>query len=192
MSAQPSDVRLLQLTHKGNEPAARTLWARFAPRLLAYAASITGDGADDVVQSVFVSILAQHRSTIRRVEDPAAWLLTLTRRAALNYLRSVRRERNRRRERAAQAEQAARRAVPVFVDQEALNAAVASLPRRLREVVVLRHIAGLTFVQTAAALGANRSTTASRYRDAMEHLRMVLGEAAPKDPGTQHSVRRFT
>lgn len=177
------DCQLLQQTHTGNEPAARALWARFAPRLLAYAASITGTAADDVVQSVFVSILSQPRSVIREVQDPAAWLLTLTRRAALNHLRAFRRERNRRRERAVQAEQAARRQGPVFVDQEALNAAVSSLPRRLREVVVLRHIAGLTFDQTAAALGANRNTTASRYRDAMDRLRAILDVDTPIEPG---------
>ena len=171
------DVQLLLLTHKGNEPAARKLWARFAPRLLSYANSISGAGGDDIVQKVFVSILSQPRAVIRAIEDPAAWLLTLTRRTALNYLRSRRREKTRRRERAAQAEQAARRAQPVFVDQEALNAAVSSLPRRLREVVVLRHIAELTFEQTAAALGANRNTTASRYRDAINRLRELLGDA---------------
>lgn len=175
------DVQLLLLTHKGNEPAARKLWARFAPRLLAYANSISGAGGEDIVQNVFVSILSQPRSVIRGVEDPAAWLLILTRRTALNFLRSVRREKSRRRERAAQAEQAARRAAPVFVDAEALNSAVASLPRRLREVVVLRHIAGLTFDQTAGALGANRNTTAARYREAIRRLREVLGAEATLD-----------
>ncbi len=176
------DVRLLQQTHKGNEPAARALWARFAPRLLAYAVSITGAGAEDVVQSVFVSILAEERSVIRKIEDPMGWLLVLTRRACLNYLRSVRRERARRRERAAQAEQAARRVIPTMVDAEALNAAVSALPRRLREVVILRHVAGLTFDQAAVALGANRNTTASRYREAMERLRVSLETGLPVEP----------
>lgn len=179
----PSDTQLLLQTHKGNGPAARALWARFAPRLLAYAASINGAGAEDVVQSVFVSILAEDRAVIRRIEDPMAWLLVLTRRACLNYLRSVRREKARRRERAAQAEMAARRVVPAMVDQEALNRAVSALPRRLREVVILRHVAGLTFDQAAVALGANRNTTASRYRDAMERLRAALDVDTVNEPG---------
>jgi RNA polymerase sigma-70 factor (ECF subfamily) len=186
------DVQLLLLTHKGNEPAARKLWARFAPRLLAYAGSISGAGAEDIVQSVFVSILSQPRSVIRSVEDPAAWLLILTRRAALNFLRSLRRERSRRRERAAQAEQAARRAMPVFVDAEALNAAVSSLPRRLREVVVLRHIAGLTFDQLAEALGANRNTTAARYREAMRRLRETLGDGDTLEVPNWSSMEGFS
>lgn len=179
------DTRLLLQTHKGNEPAARALWARFAPRLLAYAVSITGSGAEDVVQSVFVSILSEERSVIRRIQDPMGWLLVLTRRACLNHLRSVRREKARRRERAAQAEQAARRVIPLMVDQELVNAAVSALPRRLREVVILRHVAGLTFDQAAVALGANRNTTASRYREAMERLRSALETESSVEPGAR-------
>ncbi len=163
--------RLLLLTHKGRESAARELWSRFAPRLLTYAASIVPGNAEDVVQSVFMSILKQPRSAIVKVEDPAAWLLILTRRCALDHIRASRRDLARRRTVAS----ALRESVSLaFGETESLSRAVGDLPRRLREVVVLRHIAGLTFDQVAAALGANRNTAAARYREAIRRLRIVL------------------
>jgi len=172
------DRHLLILTHKGNEPAARELWARFAPRLLAYARSIVGSGAEDVVQSVFLAILGRTRKELRGVEDPAAWLLVLTRRCALNHLRSTRRELSRREVVKARA---AARTSAESANGESLDGALSALPRRLREVVVLRHIAGLTFDQVAVALGANRNTTAARYREAIRRLRdmLVTQEATP-------------
>lgn len=172
----PDDRRLLLQTHRGRETAARELWQRFAPRLLVYARSIVGSGAEDVVQSVFVSILQQPRRTIAAVDDPAAWLLTLTRRGSLNYLRSSRRDLARRRSRSHSSSDSAPAFAdaPAFGETEALHRAVGDLPRRLREVVILRHIAGLTFDQVAVALGANRNTTAARYREAIRRLRLVL------------------
>lgn len=165
------DLQLLLQTHKGNEPAARRLWARFSPRMLAYARAIVRTGEDDVVQSVFVSVLTLRRAELKGVEDVGAWLLTLTRRAALNHLRTHRRELARR------ASSSPAIVVPA-IRHESLAAALGSLPRRLREVVILRHIAGLTFDQVALALGANRNTAASRYREAIRQLRSLLGADA--------------
>lgn len=168
------DRRLLLLTHQGRESAARELWRRFSPRLLAYAGSIVPSFADDVVQSVFISILKQPRSVIRAVEDPGAWLLTLSRRTALDHIRAGRRDAARRKVIADQVQTAASFSTP---ETEPLNRALAELPRRLREVVVLRHIAGLTFDQVALALGANRNTAAARYREAIRRLKLSLEPA---------------
>jgi RNA polymerase sigma-70 factor (ECF subfamily) len=100
-----------------------------------------------------------------------AWLLVLTRRSALNHLRSSRRDAARRSARVVDAGE-----VPPAPagPREDLQRAMEGLPRRLREVVILRHIAGLTFDQVALALGANRNTTAARYREAIRRLREML------------------
>lgn len=168
------DRRLLQLMHKGHESAARELWRRFSPRLLAYARSIVPSAADDVVQSVFITILQQPRSVIKQVDDPSAWLLVLTRRCAFNHLRTTRRDLARRQALA----NIPRESAPTnSSESDSLSRALGDLPRRLREVVVLRHIAGLTFDQVATALGANRNTAAARYREAIRRLRLVLDNA---------------
>jgi RNA polymerase sigma-70 factor (ECF subfamily) len=171
------ELQLLLRAHRGHEPSARALWNHHAPRLLVFAASILGARADaeDAVQAVFCRILELPARRIREVSDPAAWLVQLTRNAALNHLRAARRERARRTARGAgPANSSAPRAPDAIGDAE-LDAALARLPRRYREAVVLRHVAGLTFDQIAESLGQNRSTIASRYRAAIEALRRSLG-----------------
>ncbi|MFG0252094.1 MAG: RNA polymerase sigma factor, partial [Phycisphaerales bacterium JB038] len=49
--------------------------------------------------------------------------------------------------------------------------AIEALTPPLREVVVLKHVAGLTFDQMALATGENRNTLAARYRRALQDLR---------------------
>ena len=170
------ELHILLLTRRGDEPAARELWARFSPRMLAYAGGILGrnhrDSAEDVVQSVFVSILAQPVRRLRRIDDVPSWILRLTRNAALNHLRSARRERAR------QSQLPGASSAPPLsasLPADSLSAALDALPRRHREPLILKHIAGLTFDQLALALGINRSTAAARYRTALSTLRQDLG-----------------
>ena len=166
----PADDRqLLIATHKGHGPSARELWGRLSPRLNAYAAAIVRDrhAAADIVQSVFLQILCQPGHRIRAVTDVPAWLISLTRNAALNHVRSTRRERAR-----------LSRIEPLPASSQTppadLAGALEALPRRDREILVLKHVAGLTFDQIALALDLNRNTAAARYRSAVAKLRTVL------------------
>lgn len=161
------DRQLLIQTHRGHEASARLLWARHAPRLRAHAAAIIPGGADDVVQSVMCRLLELPSRRVLAIEDVGAYLAAAVRREALNHLRSLRRA----------GERAASRPVRGSVgdgSREDVRAALDGLPRRLREVVVLKHAAGLTFDQIAAALATNRNTIASRYRSALQQLREAL------------------
>lgn len=166
------DRQLLLRTHRGDSVAAAALWSKHAGVLRAYARTVLGhraatDAEDDAVQSAFCRVLDTPEGTLAAVLDVRAWLLTLTRNAALMHLRSARRERGRR-ERAT-ATRAGRAS-----SHSGIQAAVDALPRRLREVMVLRHIAGLSFDQLAAAIGIPRSTVSSRYERALRTLRDAI------------------
>ena len=54
---------------------------------------------------------------------------------------------------------------------EQLREAVSELSEKDREIVYLRHTAGLSFPQIAETLGIPLNTAASRYRYAIEELR---------------------
>jgi RNA polymerase sigma-70 factor (ECF subfamily) len=58
--------------------------------------------------------------------------------------------------------------------QLALAAAVESLPRDQREVLVLKIWNDLTFSEIAGALGISQNTAASRYRYALTNLKKTL------------------
>ena len=161
------DPRILLAMRRGDEAAARRVWAGHAPAMLAHAAVVVGRGAaEDVVQGVFLSILRLPRRTVARVRDPGAWLARLTRHAALNHLRAARREAARRAPRPGTAE--------YVTHDEGLSRALGLLDRRERELIVLKHVAGLTFEQMAEALGRNRSTVVSRHHAALARLRGLL------------------
>lgn len=169
------DRELLLATRRGCDRSARALWSRHAPRLLAFARAIVGEAhAPDAVQSVFCSIMTIDRARLAEVRDVGAYLVTATRRSALNSLRAIRRERARR-------ESAPLRLVPSDAHPEDdLAAAIDLLPRRQREVLVLKHVAGMTFDQIGRALGVPRDTAAGRYRAGLAALRSALTAGAPE------------
>ena len=59
-----------------------------------------------------------------------------------------------------------------------LERAVERLPARQREAVDLHYFAGLTVVETAAAMGCAEGTVKSTLSDARGRLRILLGEDA--------------
>jgi RNA polymerase sigma-70 factor, ECF subfamily len=180
---EPDDRQLLLATHRGHEASARLLWRRHAPCLLAHARAILLEpgAAEDVVQTVMCRLLELPRRRLAAVGDPRAFLAAAVRREALNHLRSARRQTARYRHVHRQSD-AAFEPSPHSDD---LAPALDALPRRLREVVVLKHVGGLTFDQIALALEANRNTIAGQYRAALAALRAFL-EPLPAAQGVSH------
>ncbi|MEQ9097230.1 MAG: sigma-70 family RNA polymerase sigma factor [Phycisphaerales bacterium] len=166
------DRALLRAMHAGDERAARELWSRFAGRLRVYARSLSVDAdADDLVQGVFLEVLRLRRSRIRAVKDPAAWLCTLTRNAAMNDRRSHRR----RCQREASAGMPADR-TRTASDHDDASLVLERVPQPLREAVVLRHAYGFTLERLADALGVSRSTAADRYSRGLALARELAAE----------------
>lgn len=182
---------LLLRTHRGEEPAARELWSRCAPRMIAvaglYTSRVGGDSAArDVVQGVFCRVLDTPRAELERVADPLGYLIAAVRNAAMNLARGERRH-NMAAERASDArrdepERDQNSAPDNVADQcegsVLLNAAMRGLSPEQREVILLKHTAGLTFEQIALALGIPRSTASTRYQAAIVRLRESMSDAA--------------
>lgn len=174
------DRSLLLAFHAGSEPAARELWDRYGGRLRTYARTLTDDGLDeDVVQGVFLGVLRLRRGKVRSVRDPAAWLCTLTRHAALNARRGeARREK---RERAAMHDRSGT-ATDSSQSRDGAEVLLERLPQPWREAIVLRHAYGFTLERLADALGVSRSTAADRYS---RGLSMARALAEPRSAPVQ-------
>ncbi len=167
-----TDHELLARTHRGESAAAREFWSRFAPAMLAYARAILrrhgGEpAAADAVQTVLCRLLELDRRAIAQIVDVPAFLIRSTRHCALNTIRSA--ERTRMRESTAPS--------PSITSTDRSDAsglalaALDALDEDSRELLILKHAAGLTFDQIALALDQNRNTIAARYRRAAEFLR---------------------
>ena len=172
-----SERDLLMLTHRGDKAAAGALYARYARPLTIVARSILHDEflAADVVQCVFLKILSLTRRDLRTILDPFAWLVRSTRNEALNLIRTDSRARAR------AARHASMREAVVLPSYSTVRAELLDLLNTLtedqREIIILKHLVGLTFDQLAETLGENRSTIASRYRVALATLRDIAARS---------------
>lgn len=126
-------------------------------------------GAEDVVQRVFVRLLAGGRLPA----EPRTWLFRCVRNEAVSAWRSARR-RDRR-------ERAAVEAAPLFVprpddpiDALAAQEALRVLPPDQREVVALRIWSGLTLAEISGVTGRAVSTVHDQYRAALAAMRKQL------------------
>ncbi len=176
MTNAGSDLELVRLIRKGDERAARELWARVGPSLLAVARAVARDEqlAEDSVQQAVCRLLELKERQVREIRDVGAFLACMVRRLALNQGRAESRLKRRERASTAGSERTPSEHPARASADGRLEGAIAALPDELGEVVLLRHVGGLTFDQLALALNENRSTIAGRYRRAIEELSLAL------------------
>lgn len=147
------------------------LFEQHSAALVLYARQWVGSlgDAEDVVQEAFVRMIRGRAQP----DDPAAYLFTAVRHAAVDRQRSD--ARRRRRERAV----VERRPLfetdsPAHDEREAIELALRALPELQREVVVMKIWGALTFETIAEILRVSPNTAASRYRYAIKALRTHL------------------
>ena len=180
------DSRLVQMAvdaaKAGDPEGLHFLYARFAPEVQRYIASIVHDQheAEDISQMVFAKLMTRIVKYEQREVPFAAWIMRVARNAALDYVR-------------------ASRAVPtdeirlsdhgetIRTDRaRELRIALEALPADQREVLILRHIAGLSPLEIADALDKTESSVHGlhhRGRKALREKLVELGAAPTVAPG---------
>ena len=144
--------------------------------LVRFALLLVGDqpSAEDVVQDAFIG-LRRALPTLRERDKALQYLRT----AVLNGCRSVHRGRRRAALRRVQHEPpvwSAESAVIAGEDRQEVLAALASLPRRPREVLALRYFLDLPDTEIAVALGISRGTVSSTASRGLAALARELRE----------------
>jgi RNA polymerase sigma-70 factor, ECF subfamily len=171
-----SDALLLKAIRRakeGDRDALRFLYVRYADNLYGYVRSIVRDehAAEDITQDLFAKLpSALARYEPRRVPF-AAWILRVARNLALDHLR-------------------AQRAVPCaevrpvepladdfsFERSSALRDALDALPRDQRQVLILRHVAGMTPGEIARSLGKSEGSIHGLHHRGRRTLQRELSE----------------
>ena len=173
--------------HQGADPLAQSLAAgtpsafaelydRFAARLVKTARRMGCHPAatEDIVHDLFVA-MARSRANFENVDNLDAYVFTALRHAVARHPQRRRLEhaaRSRAAENAIRRDDGATDASPSA--NESLAHALASLPPEQREAVGLKIDGGLTFAEIGAVTGISPNTAASRYRYALEKLRILL------------------
>ncbi|MCA1588631.1 MAG: sigma-70 family RNA polymerase sigma factor [Chloroflexi bacterium] len=140
---------------QGDADAVRFLYLRYADNVFGYVRTIVRDhhDAEDVTQQVFAKLITAIAKYEPRGVPFVAWLLRMSHNVAVDAVR-------------------ARRTTPaaeIYGPDDAicddgperarsLRCALASLPEDQRQVVVLRHVLGLSPVEIAAQLGRTHSS----------------------------------
>jgi RNA polymerase sigma-70 factor, ECF subfamily len=177
MSAPPDGNLLvgeaIARTKDGDMEALQILYVRYADSVRAYINSIVYDSyeAEDITQSLFAGLIKKLQRYERREVPFTVWLLRVARNAALDNLRS-------------------RRSIPFEEvrtsddsDQQtgldrgqALRGALERLPHEQREVLILRHIVGLSPGEIAERLHKTESSVHGLHHRGRGALKATLLE----------------
>ena len=158
---------------QGDMSALQFLYVRFADDVCGYVRSIVKDSydAEDITQNVFAKLLTAIQKYEPREVPFAAWILRVARNAALDHLR-------------------ARRQIPFedvrtddggheeigFERSQCLRAALLNLSPEQREVLVLRHLAGLSPGEIARRLGKTEGSIHGLHHRGRAALQDLLRE----------------
>lgn len=165
--------RAIEHAQAGDSEGLHFLYVRYAPDVQRFVNSLVKDHheAEDITQNIFAKLMKAINKYEPREVPFAAWIMRVARNAALDHLR-------------------ARRAVPTEevrladsgqaqIGQERgrdLRLALEELPEDQREVLILRHIAGLSPVEIAATLKKSESSVHGLHHRGRRTLQEKLAE----------------
>lgn len=170
--------RAIARAKQGDTSALHFLYVRYADDVYGFVNSIVRDHheAEDITQNVFAKLMRIIGKYEQREVPFSAWILRVARNAALDHMR-------------------ARRQIPCeevrtsdkgheqvgFERFQSLRAALDQLPNDQREVLILRHIAGLTPLEIAHRLGKTEGSIHGLHHRGRGTLQAALREldAAP-------------
>lgn len=130
--------------------------------------------AEDLKQEVFVEAW-RNMKKIRNIEKISGWLY----KATVNKCRDHYRRKSRRKSREEQFAETAPPPKPPIEDRESIEAmsrAISMLPEKIRTVVMLRHLAELSYAEISQMTGLSKSKIDGRLRAGKKKLRQMLTE----------------
>ncbi len=173
----PSDPELLAAFRAGDARAFETLVRRYQRPVLAIARRFARDedDAEDLAQRAFIN--ASNRAAGWRGGSFKSWLFRIVVNLAKNHLRDMARF-----DRSDEAQE--REAEPTAPDveeriaaaqrQKAVRSAVTKLPRRQREVLLLRIDGDLPFAEIASTLGITEVNAKVNFHHAVQKLKKLV------------------
>mgnify|MGYP001235209770 CR=1 FL=1 len=160
---------------QGDRQAIRFLYLRYADNVYGYARSIVRNDhdAEDIVQQVFTRMLTAIRSYEDRSVPFSAWLLRIAHNMSIDHLR----RRSTVCEEPATMAATETPAVETHHLRNAIRDALSELPEPQREIVVLRHVAGLSPREIADRLGRSEDSVHGLHHRGRRSLKLALARA---------------
>jgi RNA polymerase sigma-70 factor, ECF subfamily len=171
---------------EGDHDALRFLYITYSQNIYGYVRSIVRDDheAEDVTQHVFAKLMTSLVKYDDRGVPFFAWLIRMARNVAIDHLRA---------NRVTPTETVLDPASPSGTDLdqgETVRAALAALPDEQRQVVVLRHIVGLTPAEIADRMGRSESSIHGLHHRGRRTLQREL-QLLDSTPSTRAPARHL-
>ena len=167
------DRQAIAAAKQGDWDGIHYLYVRYADDVLGYVQSIVRNHheAEDITQNVFAKLITAIGKYEEHSVPFAAWIMRVARNATLDHLR-------------------ARRQIPVeevrasdprderlgLERRQCLKEALAVLPEEQREVLVLRHVVGLSPTEIASRMGKTESSIHGLHHRGRATLKATLVE----------------
>ncbi|MFZ0091262.1 MAG: sigma-70 family RNA polymerase sigma factor [Solirubrobacteraceae bacterium] len=168
----------------GDQEAIRFLYIRYKDNVYGYVLSFVRDPheAEDITQQVFLKLISViHKYKAREVPF-TSWLLRVARNAALDHLRQ------RRMIPCEEVYESSREADDAGRERRwGLEQALSALPEEQRNVIVLRHLAGLTPGEIAEQMGRTEASIHGLHHRARKAIRRELIDAECAPAARAHS-----
>jgi RNA polymerase sigma-70 factor, ECF subfamily len=172
-ASAPLVARAVARAKEGDREAVRFLYLRYADNVYGYVRSIVRDEyeAEDVTQQVFTKLIVVIHKYEQRAVPFSAWILRLAHNAAIDHMRK-------RRAIPAAEVYGADEHVPEGNEDRSreLRLALADLPDEQRDVIVLRHLVGLSPTEIAGRMGKTEPSVHGLHHRGRAALRTALVE----------------
>ena len=186
--AERDDALLDRLARTGDALAFDVLYRRYTDRLYATAVRITHDAdvAADIVHDAWVRAV-EALDRFQRQSSFRTWITGILINCAREHERIRRRERSRDEDRDESSVDDLLHPASsdpldaAGVDPLDLEAAIAALPRGVRQVLVLHDVEGFTHEEIASMLGLVPGTSKSQLARARHRVREMLVTGVPRD-----------
>jgi RNA polymerase sigma-70 factor (ECF subfamily) len=165
--------RAVARAKEGDREAVRFLYLQYVDNVYGYVRSIVRDDyeAEDVTQQVFTKLIVVIGKYEQRSVPFSAWILRLAHNAAIDHMRK------RRAIPAAEVYGADERVPEGNEDRSReLRHALADLPEEQRDVIVLRHVVGLSPTEIAGRMGKTEPSVHGLHHRGRAALRTALVE----------------
>ncbi|MBJ2329259.1 sigma-70 family RNA polymerase sigma factor [Schaalia cardiffensis] len=176
---ETTDEELLALIKTGDRDAFEVLYGRWVSRLLALAVSILVDRAqaEEILQETLLEVWRTAGAFDPSKGSARAWLVTMTRRRAIDRVRSS--EAARRREERRPDEDlpfdVTAEAVETSIVAKEVRDALEALGEPHKTTIELAYFTGLTHRQIAEQMNTPLGTVKTRIRDGVARLGMIMG-----------------
>jgi RNA polymerase sigma-70 factor (ECF subfamily) len=178
--------RAIKRAQAGEMDAIRLLYAHFARDVFRWVRTMVRDSheAEDITQAVFLKLITVIDKYEERPDVPfGAWLRKVARNCAIDHIRANQQT---------PSEEIELRCGSGHAEYERrrdICRAIYSLPKQQREVIVLRHIRGLSPLEIAAILGKSESSIHGLHHRGRLNLRLILARLGTTPVVTQPVLR---